>query len=207
MNAPDLSTLGAGFSHEALGSQAVFRCALQALSHPGRCFNLPSNAQAPKGAHPAAAALLLAMLDSDCSVWLSPRLAAGNAALWLQFHTGCVVLNSPEKASFVWVAQGDNMPALQSLQQGTDAYPDQSATCVMEVTQLDAADTTHAWHLTGPGIQTSQQLLVQGLPADFEAQWSANHARFPRGVDLFFASGDQLAGLPRTTRLVTPGAR
>ena len=52
-----LSALGAGFSSEALGSQAVFRQALQALSHPGRCIAVPSDAQVPQGAHPASAAL------------------------------------------------------------------------------------------------------------------------------------------------------
>jgi len=42
---------------------------------------------------------------------------------------------------------------------------------------------------------------VQGLPADFAAQWAENHAAFPRGVDAYLASADALVGLPRTTRI------
>ncbi len=207
MNTPDLSTLGAGFSHEALGSQGVFRQALQALSHPGRCIAVPSDAQVPQGAHPASAAFLLAMLDSDCRVWLSTRLASGPAALWLQFHTGCTVVPSAADAAFVWVAQGDAMPALHELEQGSDAYPDQSATCVIDVASLNSAHEDGAWELTGPGIQSTQALSVQGLPPDFTSQWATNQARFPRGVDVFLASESHLAGLPRTTRIATPGGR
>ncbi len=201
MNAHDLSTLGAGFGNEALGSQAVFRQALQALSHPGRCIAICSDAQVPEGAHAASAALLLAMLDADCRVWLSPRLAAGPAALWLHFHTGCTVVSAVEDADFVWVAQDDAMPALHTMAQGTDAYPDQSATCVIDVAHLSAQAAEGGWALAGPGIQTTQALNVQGLAPDFVAQRAANHARFPRGVDVFLASHNHLAGLPRTTHI------
>jgi len=68
MKALDLSSLGAGFAQEASGSQAVFRCALTALSHPGRLVHVPPDAQFPAAGHPASAALLLAMLDSDCTL-------------------------------------------------------------------------------------------------------------------------------------------
>ena len=202
MNHRDLSTLGAGFGNEALGSQALFRTALEALSHPGRVMDIGHDAQVPRQGHSASAALLLAMLDADCTLWLSPVLAASDAALWLHFHTGCQIVNDVATAQFVWVAQGDAMPALASLGQGSDAYPDQSATCVMDVDVLsDAPKVQHAWVLQGPGIQTQQSLSVRGLAADFVQQWAANHAGFPRGVDVFLAAQSQLVGLPRTTAI------
>jgi alpha-D-ribose 1-methylphosphonate 5-triphosphate synthase subunit PhnH len=40
------------------------------------------------------------------------------------------------------------------------------------------------------------------LPPDFAAQWSANRALFPRGIDLLLVSGADIVGLPRTGRLV-----
>jgi alpha-D-ribose 1-methylphosphonate 5-triphosphate synthase subunit PhnH len=40
-NAPALQNIVAGFDPEAFGSQAVFRVALDALSHPGRVFDMP----------------------------------------------------------------------------------------------------------------------------------------------------------------------
>jgi alpha-D-ribose 1-methylphosphonate 5-triphosphate synthase subunit PhnH len=103
------------------------------------------------------------------------------------------------------VAEGDPLPALASLSAGTDEYPDQSATCVVEVNSLEAADAD-ALMLTGPGIATGEALSVRGLPGDFLVQWDANHRRFPRGIDLFLATPTHIAGLPRTTRVRTAHA-
>jgi alpha-D-ribose 1-methylphosphonate 5-triphosphate synthase subunit PhnH len=209
MSAHDLSNLGAGFSHEAFGSQAMFRVALDALSHPGRCMTVSHDAEVPQTGHPASAALLLALLDSDCTLWLSPSLANSDAAAWLRFHTGCQLVTLVDKAMFAWVAAGDAMPALTSFSQGSDNAPDQSATCVLDLPLLDANPASESgvaqWALKGPGIQDVTHLTVDGLAIDFLAQWTANHASFPRGVDLFLASAQQLVGLPRTTSIQLPG--
>lgn len=197
-----LASLGAAFSNEAFGSQAVFRAVLQALSHPGRTVAVEHDAQAPAVGHAASAAVLLALLDSDCTLWLSPRLAASDAGAWLRFHAGCTLVSDATQARFVWVAQGDELPALGSLALGTDIYPDQSATCVVDVSHATAttADAIDAWHLRGPGIQDVAALQLDGLPDDFETHWAANHAVFPRGVDLLLATAGHIVGLPRTTR-------
>ncbi len=206
MSMTPLASLGAGFSNEAFGSQAVFRSVLQALSHPGRTVAVEHDAQTPAVGHAASAAVLLALLDSDCTLWLSPRLAASDAGAWLRFHTGCTVVADAAQARFVWVAQGDALPALGSLAQGTDIYPDQSATCVVDVSRAaTTADASDAWHLRGPGIQEVAALQVDGLPDDFDIQWAANHGLFPRGVDLLLATPGHIVGLPRTTR-ATRGA-
>ena len=195
-----LSALGAGFSSEALGSQGVFRAVLQALSQPGAPVVVAHDAEVPATGHEASAAVLLALLDSECTLWLSPRLAASQAGVWLRFHTGCVLVDSPEQARFAWVAAGDAMPALAGLQCGSDEYPDQSATCVVDVAVLaPAVHGAGAWRLTGPGIRDAQHLHVAGLPGDFTAQWADNHGAFPRGVDVVLATASHIAGLPRTT--------
>ncbi|BEP39131.1 phosphonate C-P lyase system protein PhnH (plasmid) [Variovorax sp. V59] len=198
-----LSTLGAGFTDAALGSQAVFRSALQALSHPGRIVELSHDAQAPSQGHGASAALLLALLDPDCRLWLSPSLAGSDAAAWLRFHTGCVLVEEPAQAQFAWIGQGDACPPLDAFAQGSDAYPDQSATCVIDVMEVSAPAEGNLprWTLRGPGIQDRTVLAVEGLAPAFAAQWSANHALFPRGVDVFLAAPRRIAGLPRTTRI------
>lgn len=195
-----LSALGAGFSSEALGSQGVFRAVLQALSQPGDPVAIGHDAEVPATGHSASAAVLLALLDSECTLWLSPRLAASQAGVWLRFHTGCVLVDAPEQARFAWVAAGDAMPALAGLQCGSDEYPDQSATCVIDVAVLaPAVEGAGAWRLTGPGIRDAQHLHVAGLPGDFAAQWAENHGAFPRGVDVVLATASHIAGLPRTT--------
>ena len=42
---------------------------------------------------------------------------------------------------------------------------------------------------------------VDGLPADFASAWQANHALFPRGVDIVLCAGTSLAALPRSVAL------
>jgi alpha-D-ribose 1-methylphosphonate 5-triphosphate synthase subunit PhnH len=200
MNAPDLQNIVAGFNHEAFGSQAVFRVALDALSHPGRVFDMPLETALPRQGHGAAAALLLGLLDADTTLWLSPILASSDAPAWLRFHTGCQIVADATAAQFVWVAQGDDMPQLTRLSAGSDDYPDQSATCVLEVDSLH--NDAGAWRLQGPGIPSERHLCAQGLSSDFAAQWADNHASFPRGVDVFLSTATCIAGLPRTTRIL-----
>lgn len=197
MNPTDLQHIVGGFEHEAFGSQAAFRASMNALSYPGRWTPMPMQAERPRQGHAAAAVLLLSLLDADCTVWLSPRLAASDAAPWLRFHTGCQVVTDASDAQFVWVAQGDAMPALASLLRGSDNQPDHSATCILDV--LDTGGD--ACTLSGPGIQGTALLQVDGLPPDFAAQWADNHASFPRGVDVFLSTPTHIAGLPRTTRI------
>lgn len=202
MKPNDLSALSAGFSHEAYGSQQVFRAALQALSHPGRLVDVVHDAEVPRAGHAASAALLLALLDADCSLWLSPSLRDSDAAAWLRFHTGCRLVASPGQAQFAWVAAGDALPPLAHFSSGSENYPDQSTTCVIDVAGLGhAADEGQDWRLHGPGIQGGACLRVTGLAPDFVTQWADNHAAFPRGVDLFLATPGQIVGLPRSTRI------
>ena len=162
---------------------------------------MPLDTALPRQGHCAAAALLLGLLDADTTLWLSPSLASSDAPAWLRFHTGCQIVADVAAAQFVWVAQGDDMPQLSSLQLGSDAYPDQSATCVLEVDSLHS--DAGAWRLQGPGIPTERSLRVRGIAPEFALQWADNHASFPRGVDVYLCTATQIAGLPRTTRILS----
>lgn len=219
-NHPDLSALGAGFSDLAHGSQAVFRHVLQALSHPGRVVEVSCDAEVPVWANDpvgdpvpsASAAVLLALLDTDTRLWLSPSLAGSAVATWLRFHTGCVVVEQSAQAQFVWAASLDEMPALDGLCLGTDASPEKAVTCVVDVPTLvsTTADDESAWALSGPGIRGQAWLAVGGVPAEVFARFlalrAASHAMFPRGVDVLLTAPDRVVGLPRTTRVISCAA-
>jgi len=203
MNAQSLQDMQAGFAVEALGSQAAFRVALQALSYPGRVQPMPTEAECPAHGHAAAAVCLLALLDADCALWLSPRLAESPTAGWLRFHTGCELVASPAQAQFAWVAQGDEVPDLAAFMPGTDLDPETSTTLVIDVAGFDG---NTCFSLGGPGIPTTQALAVEGLPDSFAEQWAENHAAFPRGVDVLLASPNALVGLPRSARIAALAA-
>lgn len=198
-----LKQLGAGFAQPALQSQTVFRSALQGFSNPGSIQTLRSDdslcgMQAPRGADAAAAALLLALLDQDCKLWISPGLAQGGALAWLRFHTGCSAAVHAEQADFLWLDSPQELASLGQLGHGSAEYPEQGATCVVQVLGLRPQA---GWRLRGPGIDGSTSLQVSGMDDAFVAQWQAQQAHFPCGVDFLFTHGSAFAGLPRSTQI------
>ncbi|MEC9347393.1 MAG: phosphonate C-P lyase system protein PhnH [Pseudomonadota bacterium] len=187
-----------GFTDPVMGAQSAFRTVLDALARPGRILAFPELPPAPSPLAPAAAAVLLTLADFDTPLWLDPAARIPAVTDWLRFHAGCVFTDKPAGAAFALATGAAAMPALSALAIGTDDYPDRSTTLVLQVADLSCEG---GLRLTGPGIPGSATLSVEGLPQGFVAQWQANHALFPLGVDLLLVSGDRIAGLPRTTMI------
>lgn len=210
MTTIELSELGTGFSDIALGSQSVFRTALEALSYPGRPVAIDVTFEPPTAAHASSSGLLLALLEPGSLLWLSPSLAHTDAATWIVFHTNCRITPHQHEADFAWIKHWDELPTLEGFALGTDEYPDHSTTCVIDIAA--PSTTTVAaplMTLTGPGIANTSTIELLAATAaqaeSFVEQWANNHACFPRGVDLFFATSTGLIGLPRTTRIQLAG--
>ncbi|MEW6559007.1 MAG: phosphonate C-P lyase system protein PhnH [Pseudomonadota bacterium] len=222
----DMTALAPGLADPVHDSQAVFRAVLDAFARPGRIQTVRCSARLPVAqAAPAALNILLALLDQDCTLWLAPVLRQEAVIANLRFHTGCRIVEDAAQAQFVWAASGAELPALSALACGSEYEPEFGATCLVQVEALmekpraapsfliplggpdanaaglGALSNTPGWMLHGPGIADTQALQVEGLPANFAAQWAENHARFPRGIDLLLCAGEQIAGLPRTTRI------
>ena len=185
----------AAFEDQALGAQAAFRTLLEALARPGTAQTMGTDLPTPPaGMGRGLYAAILALADFETRVWLAAELADGADDLRLQL--GAKLVDAPGDAAFALAGDGTLLPPLADFAQGDDAYPDRSTTLLVEV---GALGTDGGWRLTGPGIATEARLDARGLPADFVAQWADNHARFPRGVDLFLFAGTIVVGLPRTT--------
>lgn len=207
MSVLSLQDMAPGFSDSTAQSQAVFRSALDAMARPGTPVSIPaaSLVSPTPGTRAAAASLLLALLDQDCALWLSPTLADGPAAAWLRFHTGCLMVQECSKADFVWAASIAELPPLEQLKQGSAEYPDQSATCVVNVTawRIAAESEADAVSLRGPGVRDVRTLAVDGMDAGFVQQHHAMQALAPCGVDIFCCAGGAVLGFPRSVRLAT----
>ncbi len=206
MLAIDLSKVVAGFNDPVHDSQRVFRDSLQALSHPGDVVELVPNAAIPNEAQPSAAALLLALLDADSRLWLSPTIAASDAAHWIVFHTNCTLVDNPSLADFAWINSFGEMPDLTNFNQGTDEYPELSTTCLVNVAGfVNESNSGQTITLQGPGILEKSQLCLKEISdahvENLLIQWRANNEQFPKGVDVFLCGSHEIAGLPRTTKL------
>jgi alpha-D-ribose 1-methylphosphonate 5-triphosphate synthase subunit PhnH len=186
--------LAPGLADPAHDSQRLFRAVLEAFSHPGRIVAL---AQAPAAAGPlsrAATAFLLTYVDRDTPLWLAPELDARPVRDFVRFHTGAPIVANQGDALFA-VAPSSRAPTLDGLAIGSDPYPDRSATLVIDVPDLRSG-TDRIWR--GPGILGHSTVAVAGLADGFWAEWAANHALFPCGVDVVFAAGSELLALPRS---------
>lgn len=187
-----------GLADPVLESQRIFRVLLDALAHPGRIVVMPGPDSSPAPIHGAAAAICLALVDHETPLWLDAAAARGGMAEFVRFHCGCQVVEAPEQARFAVVSDPDAMPPLARFDIGTDEFPDRSATVIVQTRGLSEGPGRR---LTGPGIAGESRLEVSGLPASLWRALDANHALFPRGVDVLLTDGARLVALPRTTKV------
>ena len=189
-----------GFADPATESQACFRALLDAMSRPGTLHRVGEALLPPPPLDPATAAVLLTLVDADTPFWLDERgLDARSGAVreWVAFHCGAVA-GAADACRFA-LSLGE--VALGGLHAGTDLAPEESATLILQLPGLGDGSrpgegTAH--RLSGPGLREASVLRATGLPRDFVAQWAANHALYPRGVDLVLCAGERLCALPRS---------
>ena len=193
------SAVDGRFADPVMDAHAVFRAVMAALAEPGTIHDLAPDIAPPAGLGPAVAAVLLTLSDSHTSVWLAGDPAAGRGlADWLAFQTGAPVTGERGEAVFAVFPESGGFDGLAGFALGTDDYPDRSATLIVAVDTLrDGPPLT----LAGPGIRDKARLAPGPLPAGFVESWAENRALFPRGVDIIFAAGREIAALPRTTEI------
>lgn len=191
--------LSPGFFDPVFDSQKCFRVVLDALAHPGRPYPLDVGVRPPSPLNGTAAALVLTLADFETPVWLDPNLAGcAGVSDWIRFHTGARIVEESYAARFAVISDAKALPPLSGFSCGSQEYPDESATLIIQVDALqDGAGPT----LTGPGIETENRLQPAPLSAPFWLQAIDNAALYPRGIDFIFATADALAALPRSTQI------
>jgi len=192
-------TLQPAFADPVAGSQAAFRGLLNAFSYPGTVRTLARPEGWPAPLDPTTGAALLTLVDRETPLWLDPPSRTEAVRRYLAFHTGVSVTEAAEVARFAVIVDPAGAPGLDGFSPGDPAYPDRSATVILQLPALDGARRS----LSGPGIETTRSIAPAGLSETFWSQWARNNALFPCGVDLLLVSGDRILALPRTTRAKT----
>ncbi|WP_261335756.1 phosphonate C-P lyase system protein PhnH [Rhizobium leguminosarum] len=186
-----------GFSDAVFESQAIFRSAMLATAYPGRVISIEKVIEGPVPFAPATASLCLTLMDFETSVWLQSKTEEVSA--WLRFHCGLPVVDETGTAAFAIVTDPQNMPSLTAFHQGDIEYPERSTTLIIQVPSLTRGPET-TW--SGPGINGTIAATIAGLPLWFWSLWDLNRELYPRGLDIVFACGNELIGLPRTVAVV-----
>lgn len=182
-------SLSGGFDTPAIQSAQIFRGVMEALARPGKLCTV-TGVEPPAPLSKAAGCVLLTLCDTDTPVFLAGD--ANNPAVraWLAFHTGAP-LAGPSNCMFA-LGLWDALKPLSPYPIGTPEYPDRSATLIVECPRLTQAGAT----LKGPGIKTQASLSLPEVAA-----FQMNRAQFPLGLDFILTSGNQIAGLPRSTEV------
>ncbi len=189
--------IAAGFADPPVDSAQVFRAVIDAMSRPGKVVPVPGDLDPPAPMTPALAAVVLTLADFDTQLWLSPEFATDEVLAFLRFHTGASLVDDPADAAFA-ISLGREKAPIADLPRGTPAYPDRSATLIVQVETLDDDGPLR---LTGPGIRQESRLDVAPLPEGFWQARADAVGDFPLGIDVIFASRTHVAALPRTTKV------
>ena len=187
----------AGFTAPPQDSQATFRAMLAAIAEPGRVQKVEIVLDAPAPLGRALASACLTLLDFETPVWLAPGIGKA-AADWIAFHTGAPLVSNPAEAAFAALTEGDDLLPLDRFALGSDESPEDGASILLQVPGL-TADTGRAW--SGPGIETTRRVAVDGIDAGFWRARAGLAPLFPRGLDIFFCTADRVVALPRTTKV------
>lgn len=186
MNAQALT---GGFTEPAEQSAHAFRAILESMARPGTLSRL-SGACPPLPLSVAAGTALLTLADSTTPIHLAGAADCQPVRDWVAFHIGAQIV-SAEQSTFAIGLWHDLQP-LGRFRIGDPDYPDRAATLIV----LSEALTNQGACLTGPGIKTFARLSLPAIDA-----FQQNAALFPLGLDFLFTAGDQIAGLPRSTKV------
>ena len=164
----------------------TFLALMWAFSYPGRIREIAGAAHT----HQTFCAIGSALLDLETSFY-TPDASLAEELL----RTGARRLPPNEAAYHFYPAlDGAAMESIALANTGTMLRPDEGATLIIGCAFASGSRFT----LTGPGVQTTHDARLGGIPARF---WGLRERaiRYPLGWDVYFIDHGHVIGLPRTT--------
>ncbi|BET68638.1 phosphonate C-P lyase system protein PhnH [Opitutales bacterium ASA1] len=172
------------------------------MARPGRINRLGRVAIQPPGAlSHAAACVAFALLDADVTYHTSGYGEQEDAYLRLNTASRHVEAST---ADFLFLFGTGSPAPLHEARTGLLAYPDASATAVLQVGPIGKSSATGGLQLelSGPGIESREIVFVAGLRPEFLEILAERNREFPLGLDAILVSPDDcVLCLPRTTKV------
>jgi alpha-D-ribose 1-methylphosphonate 5-triphosphate synthase subunit PhnH len=189
-----------GFPSPVNDAQKIFRGLLTAMSEPGTLIRIGTLVHPPGTLNKAGYAIALTLLDRGSSLYLSPSLSQDEIIATLGFHCQVICNQQYSLVDFAFCSEHD-WPALNALKIGTEAYPDQSTTLVIQCDSFERGPTLTA---SGPGIETTQTIRCSAFNGDLLSQREQLNQMQPLGIDMIFTCDHRFFCLPRTTEIHQP---
>lgn len=180
---------------DVLRHTALFRRLLQASANPGKiidCSDIASQAKTLLPINPLLELVIKTVTDVETSVYFEDdKLAKRLSGLT---HTNIV---PADQADFIVIPTGASVEVIDQAKVGSLIAPHESATIILEV---EALEPDGVITMTGPGIETSQDLGISSL--SWLDGFIKKNCEFPCGIDIFLIDqAYQLVAMLRTTKV------
>jgi alpha-D-ribose 1-methylphosphonate 5-triphosphate synthase subunit PhnH len=188
-------------------AQTAFRALLDGMARPGTVAPLGvADPRCPIAACRALAALARTLVDHEVAFAVvadgeGRDGQAGALARYLVMATGSRPTEAAS-ADFVFVLGPVPQGLLNGVRRGIPAFPDDGATVVVLVPDLDAGDGGLPVALQGPGLPPGAVAALAGLTGGDLAARDAANAEPPCGIDLILIDpAGRMLCLPRSTKI------
>ncbi len=194
--------------NDVFDSQATYRALLDAMSRPGRVFQVPRRAYGapPAGFMPPALTILKTLCDHRVSFSIGRAEDRGEWIRYLEVNLS-TPFGSLEQADYALFDGSVFEEGFSGLKRGTLEFPEHSATALIGVREL-AEEAAHRDEgactllLEGPGVKGRARLSAAGLHRRYVEERGRANRFFPMGIDIILADpGGRVAGIPRTSRV------
>ncbi len=175
-----------------------FRSILGCFAKPAVPANIATPTDTPLPMLPSTACLALTLFDYQTPVWLSAALNTDPVRKFIRFHTGAPVTANAHEAAFAIMIMEEANADWPDFNLGTHEYPDRSTSVIVQVPSFAGAP---AIKVSGPGLKEPVSFQIEAAHADFWKRVQDNACLFPIGVDFIFSGPQQLAALPRSSRI------
>lgn len=171
--------------------QQVYRELIDAFSYPGKIKHFG----AVLAHNVALDAVLATLVDGESRV--ADTIGHLDPMQWSRLQAQSVEVS---EAQFI-VAHGKQLTQLRP-HLGSLVSPEYGATLLLTVEKFSTDQNQGlTLQLTGPGIETTSTLYVEGLHQAWIEQRAIWNQDFPLGVDMILVSSDAMVALPRTTHI------
>ncbi len=176
--------------------QRTFRALLDAMARPGTIQALPQ-ARPADGAWGSALIVMQCLLDHEVTF----AVEADDRSVHEQILRRTGARSAPlATADYVLADAAHALAAFEAAIEGDVEEPERSATVVVHVDAVGSGALRAV--LSGPGIQTVQPLVLDGLNVVALRALIERNAVYPTGIDTIFVDPQgRVACLPRSTRI------
>lgn len=184
-------------AQSCIDNHACFRLLLQAMSRPGKIFEMPD------AVGTTFVTSLLRLLDSIIDQQASCHLINDNPELEnkIKKRTGAYFTNA-QSADFILALTGSSQRKTLVAKRGQTDFPNDGATILFGVERLEEGTENTGIKLTGPGIKEAIYPQIEGWSDEELKQLQTVNVEFPLGIDsIFLDQRSRLMCIPRSTRL------